>query len=77
MEASNRKQRLMAMNPSKDYTADGSGFHSMNASTILDMDASDTIHAFISVTGGGGVIHLNGSAPSSEFYTNWSGALIC
>ena len=77
MEASNRKQRLMAMNPAKDFSADSNNFHSMNASTILDMDASDTIHAFISVTGGGGVIRLNGQAPSSEFYTNWSGALIC
>ena len=77
MVASNRTQRLMAANFAKDFSADGNGFHSMNASTILDMDASDTIHAFISVTGGGGVIHLNGSAPSSEFYTSWSGALIC
>jgi len=77
MVASNRTQRLMAMNPAKDFSADGNNFPSMNASTILDMDASDTVPVFISVTGGGGVIRLNGPAPSSEFYTNWSGALIC
>jgi len=77
MIASNRQQRLMAANFAKDFSADGNDFHSMNASTILDMDASDTISVRINITGGGGVIHLNGSAPSSEFYTNWSGALIC
>ena len=77
MVASNRTQRLMAINPAKDFTADSNSLQSMNASTILDMDASDTIYAFISVTGGGGVTRLNGTAPSSQFYTSWSGALIC
>jgi hypothetical protein len=41
------------------------------------MDASDTVTVRINITGGGGVIHLNGGAPSSAFYTAWSGALIC
>ena len=77
MVASNRTQRLMAANFAKDFSADGNNFHSMNASTILDMDASDTVTVRIDITGGGGVIHLNGTAPASEFYTNWSGALIC
>ena len=77
MIASNRTQRLMAMNMAKDFSADSNAFHSMNASTILDMDASDTVTVRIDITGGGGVIHLNGTAPASEFYTNWSGALIC
>ena len=77
MIASNRQQRLMAANFAKDFSADGNDFHSMNASTILDMDASDTVTVRINITGGGGVIHLNGGAPSSAFYTNWSGALIC
>jgi len=75
--ASNRTQRLMAANFAKDFSADGNNFHSMNASTILDMDASDTISVRMNITGGGGVIHLNGGAPSSAFYTAWSGALIC
>jgi hypothetical protein len=75
--SSNRLQRLMIMNPSKDYTSDSNEFHSMNASAILDMDANDTVYVRIDITGGGGVIHLNGSAPSSAFYTSWSGALIC
>ena len=43
MIASNRQQRLMAANFAKDFSADGNDFHSMNASTILDMDASDTL----------------------------------
>jgi hypothetical protein len=77
MIASNRQQRLMAANFAKDFSADGNNFHSMNASTILDMDASDTVTVRINITGGGGVIHLNGGAPSSAFYTAWSGALIC
>ena len=75
--ASNRLQRLMIRDFSKDYTADSNEFVSMNASAILDMDANDTVYVRIDITGGGGVIHLNGSAPSSAFYTSWSGALIC
>jgi hypothetical protein len=75
--SSNRLQRLMIRDFSKDYTADSNEFVSMNASAILDMDANDTVYVRIDITGGGGVIHLNGSAPSSAFYTSWSGALIC
>ena len=77
MISSNRDQRLMAMNMAKDFSADSNNFQSMNASTILDMDASDTIFVRINITGGGGVIRLDGQAPSSAFYTAWSGALIC
>ena len=77
MMASNRIQRLMARNIAKDFTADSTNLSSINASTLLDMDANDTVYVRIDITGGGGVIHLNGTAPASEFYTNWSGALIC
>ena len=64
-------------NIAKDFTADSNNFHSMNASTILDMDANDTITVRVSITGGGSVIDLGGTAPASEFYTSWSGVLIC
>jgi len=77
MVASNRIQRLMARNISKDFTADSTNLSSINASTLLDMDANDTVYVRIDITGGGGVIDLLGTAPASEFYTSWSGVLIC
>ena len=52
-------------------------YYTTNIVVLADMDASDTVTVRIDITGGGGVIHLNGGAPSSAFYTAWSGALIC